>query len=119
VRVLGELDTFPTYVSGYAVTPVVGWIDELPELHPSPAEVARVIVVPLDKLSDEIRSEAGFTFGGRTYPTEAWIWEDNVIWGVTARVVRSFLELLAEAGLAPAPTATTSWDFPPAAPASR
>src|SRR5207249_1357791 len=80
VRVLGELETFPTFVSGYAVTPVVGWIDELPELHPNPAEVAQVFLVPLDMLGDEIRSDAGFTFGGRTYPTEAWIWEDNVIW---------------------------------------
>ncbi|HEY7876179.1 MAG TPA: CoA pyrophosphatase, partial [Actinomycetota bacterium] len=97
VEILGELDTFPTYVSGFTVTPIVGWLDDLPELRLNPAEVARVLVVPLRELTDDIRAEPGFEHGGRTFPTEAWIWDDNVIWGVTARVLRGFLSLLAEA----------------------
>ncbi|MFN2594702.1 MAG: CoA pyrophosphatase [Actinomycetota bacterium] len=115
VRMLGELDTFPTFVSGYTVTPFIGWIDEMPTLHPNPAEVAEVIIVPLAQLTDEIRNEAGFEHGGRAYPTEAWVWEDHVIWGVTARVVRNFLELLGEAGLGDTPAETKSWRFPPPA----
>lgn len=109
VTVLGELDTFPTYVSGYVVTPVVGWLDSLPELVPNPAEVARVLVVPLSALTDEIRSDPGFVHEGRTYPTEAWLWEGNVIWGVTARVLRDFLELLGRAGLVEAPAGDGLW----------
>ena len=109
VEVLGELDTFPTYVSGYLVTPVVGWLDSLPELRPNPAEVARVLVIPLSELSEEIRADPGFEHGGRTFPTEAWVWQDNVIWGVTARVVRGFLELLASAGLVDAPAGDGLW----------
>jgi 8-oxo-dGTP pyrophosphatase MutT (NUDIX family) len=115
VTMLGELDTFPTFVSGFTVTPFIGWIDQMPALSPSPHEVAEVIVVPIAKLTDEIRSEPGFEHGGRTYPTEAWVWEDNVIWGVTARVVRNFLELLGEAGLIEPPAQTSSWRFPPPA----
>jgi 8-oxo-dGTP pyrophosphatase MutT (NUDIX family) len=115
VTMLGELDTFPTFVSGFTVTPFIGWIDQMPALSPSPHEVAEVIVVPIAKLTDEIRSEPGFEHGGRTYPTEAWEWEDHVIWGVTARVVRNFLELLGEAGLTEPPAETTSWRFPPPA----
>lgn len=109
VDVLGELDTFPTYVSGYVVTPIVGWLGSLPELRPNPAEVARVLVVPLREITEEIRNEPGFEHAGRTFPTEAWVWEDNVIWGVTARVLRGFLELLGGAGLADAPAGDGMW----------
>lgn len=109
VDVLGELDTFPTYVSGYVVTPIVGWLAELPALRPNPAEVAEVLIVPLQSLTDEIRSDPGFEHEGRTFPTEAWIWEGNVIWGVTARVVRGFLELLASVGLVEAPGGDGMW----------
>ena len=115
VRLLGELDTFPTFVSGFTVTPFIGWLDEMPKLRPNPQEVAEVIVVPVERLTDEIRSEPGFEHGGRSYPTEAWIWENHVIWGVTARVVRNFLELLGDAGLVEAPGKTSSWRFPPPA----
>lgn len=109
VEVLGELDTFPTYVSGYVVTPVVGWLEKMPELTPNPAEVARVLVIPLSALTDEIRSDPGFAHGGRTYPTEAWVWEGNVIWGVTARVLRGFLHLLGDAGLVEPPSGDGMW----------
>lgn len=109
VEVLGELDTFPTYVSGFVVTPVVGWLASPPRLKPNPAEVAEVLAVPIVALTDEIRSEPGFSHAGRTFPTEAWIWQERVIWGVTARILRSFLDLLAEAKLTAAPGPTTSW----------
>jgi 8-oxo-dGTP pyrophosphatase MutT (NUDIX family) len=109
VRVLGRLDSVPTFVSGYVIHPVVGWIDEPPQLTPSSAEVAAVLEVPVAELSDEIRAEPGAAHGGRTYPTEAWVWNDRVIWGATARVIRLFLECLAAAGLAPAPGGAAAW----------
>jgi 8-oxo-dGTP pyrophosphatase MutT (NUDIX family) len=109
VRLVGELDTFPTFVSGYVVTPFVGLLDREPSLKPNPAEVARVLHVPIASLSNEIRREPGFSHGERTYPTEAWVWEDHVIWGVTARIVRQFLEILGEAGLVEPPDGDGSW----------
>jgi 8-oxo-dGTP pyrophosphatase MutT (NUDIX family) len=108
VRVLGELDSVPTFVSGYVVHPVIGWLREAPEIEPNPAEVARVLEVPISELTEEIRHEPGFTYAGRTYPTEAWIWNREIIWGVTARVLRLFFYRLAEAGLAEAPVETSS-----------
>ena len=116
VRLVGELDTFPTFVSGYIVTPFVGLLDREPKLTPNPAEVARVLHVPVSSLSNEIRREQGFTHEERTYPTEAWVWEDHVIWGVTARIVRQFLEILGEAGLVDPPEGDGSWWLPPPAP---
>ena len=118
VRVLGELDSTPTFVSGYVVTPVVGWIEEPPWLNPHPAEVAELLRVPVADLTEAIRSEPGFSHGGRTYPTEAWVWRGRVIWGVTARLLRLFLGRLAEAGLAEAPGPTIS-PWPDDAPLTR
>jgi 8-oxo-dGTP pyrophosphatase MutT (NUDIX family) len=109
VRLLGELDSFPTFVSGYVVTPFVGWLDERPVLTPNPAEVAKVLEVPVSHLNDEIRADPGFSRGDRTYPTEAWIWDDHVIWGVTAYIIRGFLMKLHEAGLAKAPQGDSPW----------
>ena len=110
VRVLGTLDSIPTHVSGYVVHPVVGWLDRNPEVAPNPHEVADVLFVPLGDLADDIRRDPGFTFSGRMYPTEAWLWNGNVIWGVTARVVRVFLERLAAAGVVARPGGTGGWD---------
>ena len=108
VDVLGELDSLHTFVSGYVVTPVVGWLDGRPDLRPNPSEVAAVLEVPVADLVEEIRAEPGFTHNGRTFPTEAWVWNDKVIWGVTARILRILLYRLAEAGLAERPGDTSS-----------
>ena len=115
VDVIGELDTFPTFVTGYNVTPVVGFVEKRPRLAPNPAEVAEVLWVPLSELDGTIRAEPGFEHLGRTYPTEAWVWNDHVIWGVTARIIRLFLHRLAEAGLveSPGPDPWLDWTPPP------
>jgi 8-oxo-dGTP pyrophosphatase MutT (NUDIX family) len=109
VDVIGELDTTPTFVSGFVISPFVGLLRAAPRLTPNPDEVAEVLQVPLADLNDEIRAEPGFAHAGRTYPTEAWIWRDYVIWGVTARLIRLFLGVLAGAGLVAAPSETRSW----------
>jgi len=103
VEVVGEIDNLHTFVSGYVISPFVGWIAEPPKLLPNPAEVATVLEVPIAGLTDAIRSESGFARGGRTYPTEAWVWGEDVIWGITGRILRLFLERLAEAGLIEGP----------------
>ena len=111
VEILGELDHVPTFVSGYVIAPFVGWVRERPELRPNPDEVAAVLHVPITDLTEEIRAEPGFEHRGRTFPTEAWVWRDQVIWGATARVLRLFLERLSEAGLIEAPGPTLSWEL--------
>ena len=115
VKILGELDSFPTFVSGYVVTPFVGWLEQQPELDPNPAEVAALLQVPIYDLNEDVRAEPGFSHGQRTYPTEAWIWKGHVIWGVTARVIRSFLSVLSDAGLAERPGGRANWPMPGAA----
>ena len=47
--VLGVLDDYPTR-SGYAVTPVVAWLDDARAVRPNPHEVASVHVIRLDQI---------------------------------------------------------------------
>ena len=118
VEIVGRLDDMPTFVSGYVVSPIVGYLTERPRLTPNPAEVADVLEIPLEDLVDDIRREPGFSERGRSYPTEAWVWHDHVIWGVTARLLRDLLGLLAAVGIAKPPGETTSWtQWPPPQPA--
>jgi 8-oxo-dGTP pyrophosphatase MutT (NUDIX family) len=112
VTVVGELDHVPTFVSGYVIAPVVGWIESTPALRPNPGEVAEVLTVPVADITDDIRSLPGFVHRGRSYPTEAWVWNDYVIWGATARVLRVLLYRLAEAGLADHPGEEPPWIGP-------
>jgi 8-oxo-dGTP pyrophosphatase MutT (NUDIX family) len=109
VVLLGELDALPTFVSGYVIEPFVGWLESMPRLRPNPLEVAEILVVPLSDIAERIRKEAGFSHNGRSYPTEAWIWRDHVIWGATARILRLLLLRLAEAGLAERPAGDPEW----------
>ena len=118
VSVVGQLDDLETLVSGFVVTPVIGWLPERPQLTPNPVEVAEIIEAPLADLTDEIRREPGFMHGDRRYPTEAWVWNDHVIWGVTARILRIFIERLAHAGLAE-PPGETSFVWPTENPLKR
>ncbi len=47
--ILGQLDDFPTR-SGFRITPVVAWAEDITDLKPDPVEVARVFRIPLADL---------------------------------------------------------------------
>lgn len=91
VRVLGRLPRYPT-VTGYLVTPVVGYVASLPDFSPAPAEVAEVFVVPVEVLLDSSRwVQRVLKYGNeeirqRELPYERWR-----IWGVTASVLELLL----------------------------
>jgi 8-oxo-dGTP pyrophosphatase MutT (NUDIX family) len=113
VEILGRLDSVPTFVSGYVIHPFVGWLERVPPLVPNSDEVASVMLVPVVDLTDDVRARPGDAHRGRSYPTEFWVWQDNVIWGATARIIRLLLHALDLAGLAPAPARSEPWPPPP------
>ena len=51
-NVLGVLDDYPTR-SGYAMTPVVAWLDDISALRPNPEEVASAHRIRLDVIQDK------------------------------------------------------------------
>jgi len=90
VEVLGIGDGYET-VTGFMVTPVVGWLDQPPEVSPSPDEVAEVFEAPWDFLMDPANHRRDF-YDPETGPRRwfwAMPWQERYIWGATAAIVRS------------------------------
>ena len=102
VTILGPLDEEETVVSGFMLTPFVGSIPYPYPLRASPAEVHRVLEVPLRTLLDP-----------RNLRTELWDHEGvsriiyfytvgaDVVWGATARVITQFLRRVFPAVIPP------------------
>ncbi|WP_317931538.1 CoA pyrophosphatase [Halioxenophilus sp. WMMB6] len=93
VALLGEL---PNHVSkhGLRVTPVVGWIDQMPTLVANPEELDSVFRVPLAFfLEDErVRTDI-YSAAGITHWSPAWRFQEYEIWGLTARVLVNLMNL--------------------------
>jgi 8-oxo-dGTP pyrophosphatase MutT (NUDIX family) len=90
VEVLGRLNEMPT-ITGFYVTPVVAVVRKPVTFVPNPDEVATIFQVPLDWLFDEAnlkRSER--VWQGQRVPMYQFDWEDQMIWGATAKMIIDF-----------------------------
>jgi 8-oxo-dGTP pyrophosphatase MutT (NUDIX family) len=87
VAVLGELAHYET-VTGYRVTPIVGWVEPPFELAPDPFEVADVFEVPLAFLLDPVNQQRHFRMLGEMR-RDYWAipYGDRYIWGATAAML--------------------------------
>lgn len=100
---------------GRIIYPFVGTITSIDEISPNPAEVEEVFTVPLSylkqytpksfKVNVHLTPEENFPFdlivGGEKYnwktrPIEElfYKYEDKVIWGLTAKILRHFVSLI-------------------------
>lgn len=94
VTVLGELDQLVT-VTHFEVTPVVGVVDTGVAYHPNPAEVERVLQVPMQHLRDPGQWFAEERrWRGQVYRLRACRYGDDVIWGATSRILQNFLAVV-------------------------
>jgi 8-oxo-dGTP pyrophosphatase MutT (NUDIX family) len=98
VTVLGALDDEETVVSGFALRPFVGALPYPYPLRPSPAEVTRVLEMPVRALLDpgNVRLER-WDRGGEVRYVYVFTVGDDVVWGATARVMTQFLRVVFEA----------------------
>lgn len=87
VAVLGQLADYET-VTGYRVTPVVGWIEPPVVLSPDPTEVAEIFEVPLAFVLDPANQQLHFRMVG-TRRRDYWAipYGDRYIWGATAAML--------------------------------
>jgi len=86
VDVVGELDDVSTFQSQFIVTPVLGVLAHAPRPRPNPAEIDRVMEVPVaDILAIDAALPAEPTLRELRYPLDG---ED--VWGATARILRGF-----------------------------
>ncbi len=87
VDVLGELATYET-VTGYRVTPIVGWVEPPFTLTPDPIEVAEAFEVPLAFVLDPANQQRHFRMLGEIR-RDFWAipYRDRYIWGATAAML--------------------------------
>lgn len=104
VEILGELDDLPTFVSGFVISPFVAVVPEKEAYDHSPDEISEVIRVPLSRLAS-IQREATWEREGRSFTTQVFDVDGNVIWGATGRILSNFLEAVGPALGLPAPAA--------------
>ena len=99
VQVLGQLNPLIT-VTQFVVTPVIGVIPWPYPLRPNQEEVAKCFGVPIRWLAEPANLEVHTRqplvpgLGVQVYYFKPY--EGELIWGVTARITKSLLDLLAD-----------------------
>ncbi|MEO8134596.1 MAG: CoA pyrophosphatase [Betaproteobacteria bacterium] len=87
VDILGEVGRYET-VTGYSVTPVVGWVEPPLDLVTDPVEVAEVFEVPLAYVFNPGNFEQHQRdVGGQVRHYFVCQYEDRCIWGATAAML--------------------------------
>jgi len=94
VQIIGILDDIIT-VTQFIVTPFVGLFPYPYSFKLSPIEIAELIEVPLSSLlGDDRFSEREIIRGTRKEVVFAYQYENHIIWGATARILKQFLDLI-------------------------
>jgi 8-oxo-dGTP pyrophosphatase MutT (NUDIX family) len=85
---LDRLVSLPMRISDFVISPFVGWIDPLPQLHPDPSEVQEVIEIELNAIIDEnlVETEVWERRGER-WSITFYRFGAHVVWGATARIL--------------------------------
>ncbi len=97
VELIGRLDDLITH-SGFLVAPFVGVIRERIEYVLHEAEVDEVFEVPIEAVLDVSQPEVRYVLrDGLKYPAYFYRYGDYEIWGLTGRMLKSFLDLVWQA----------------------
>jgi 8-oxo-dGTP pyrophosphatase MutT (NUDIX family) len=91
VRLLGELPAVSTFVTNYVIHPFVGSIPAGLAWTVSEREVDAVLELPLRALR-ESRTRTRIERRGIAFETDAYIVDEHMIWGATARILENLLE---------------------------
>jgi len=96
VKILGQLDDALTVVSNFIVHPFVGLIPNPYPFRINPYEVEKLIQVPLNIFfpEDSIHKDDSIDFEDLTYSGPFYKYQDNIIWGATARIMENFIEIV-------------------------
>jgi 8-oxo-dGTP pyrophosphatase MutT (NUDIX family) len=98
VEILGVLDDFYS-IYNYLITPYVGMIPSGYAFKTNPDEIERILEVPLRHLlNTEIFRVEDWTWKGRTYPVYFYAYRGDEVWGVTAAILKHFLDIVFKRG---------------------
>ncbi len=94
IEVLGRFHDYVS-INEHRVSPFVGLIQEPFSVSPQPAEVAEVLSVPFEVFHDPSRLRVEQMYrSGRMMDVYFYSFGTHLIWGLTARIIRDFLEEL-------------------------
>ncbi len=98
VEVLGEMDDYITTTSNYIVTPFVVMIPWPYQFKMHREEVDEIIEVPISALLDDnCLNQDSEIINGELVDSYAYHYQGRVIWGATARILNSFLDIYTRA----------------------
>ena len=96
VKVLGMLPRHET-LTGYLISPIVGLISEPQKLKPEASEVSEIFSVPLKFLLNKDNMQVKrYKFNGIERGYFVIPYGPYYIWGATARIIKSFSDLIGE-----------------------
>jgi len=93
VKLVGSLPPVHTRVTGILIVPFVGFLERDPRFTPNADEIADVLEF---RLADLVSSgaETEFQYEGARFHTYVYEVDGHVIWGATARILWSFIDVL-------------------------
>jgi 8-oxo-dGTP pyrophosphatase MutT (NUDIX family) len=95
IETVGTLTPLFIAPSQNLVTPVVGWVQDLPPLHPNPLEVSDVLTVSLSHLlTPSTRGSYTWHRNGQTLIAPCYKAGSNSIWGATAMMLSELIEVV-------------------------
>lgn len=95
VRMLAELPPTSTFATNYVIHPFVATIPAGIDWRPSAREVDAVLELPLGAVRAS-RTRTQMERRGIRFETDAFIVDEHLIWGATARIIENLLERLPE-----------------------
>ena len=95
VEVIAELDHLPSVGGPFVIAPFVGVLGARPVLVPAPGEVDRVFDVALAELvGPDVHHEECWERDGDRRAVHFFELADETVWGATAHILTSMMELL-------------------------
>jgi 8-oxo-dGTP pyrophosphatase MutT (NUDIX family) len=97
VSLLGGLPPTSTFATNYVIHPFVGTIPTGLAWQPSAKEVDAVLELPVEALRSG-RTRTQIRRRGISFETDAYVVDEHLIWGATARILEHLLERLQTTG---------------------
>jgi 8-oxo-dGTP pyrophosphatase MutT (NUDIX family) len=99
VEIVAELDGLGTVGSRFVISPFVGLLDRVPDLHPNPYEVVRVFDVALaELLAPGVHHAERWKTPMVDHEVHFFELPGETVWGATARILFGFLAFLTADG---------------------
>ncbi len=98
VQILGLLTEFFVIPSNFLITPVIGYLNEVPDFKPDSKEVKKIIYTSLNDLLRDGAVQTKEIMAGNMFPMSAphFEVENEIVWGATAMMLNEFRMVVRE-----------------------